>query len=110
VTAGQVCLLLVVDDEVKEWEPSRRTRGLGPELKQNPASEYIEQCKQRGAGDHGHGTPRVCLSYKRRYGRVAGWVTISLHTSVDACGLMGAVVLHHVDRCRATAIRKRYCS
>ncbi|TIA65383.1 hypothetical protein D6C77_00788 [Aureobasidium pullulans] len=45
-------------------------------------------------GVHGHGTPRVRLSYTRRYGRVAVWVTISLDISVDACGLIGAVVLH----------------
>ncbi|THY76101.1 hypothetical protein D6C87_05410 [Aureobasidium pullulans] len=34
MTAGQVCLLLVTNDEVKEWN-SRPTRGLGPELKRN---------------------------------------------------------------------------
>lgn len=48
MTAGQVCLLSVIDDEVKEWKPSRPTWGLGPELKQNLASGYIEQCNQRG--------------------------------------------------------------
>ncbi|KEQ92945.1 hypothetical protein AUEXF2481DRAFT_366853 [Aureobasidium subglaciale EXF-2481] len=94
MTAGQVCLLLVANDEVKEWD-SRSTRGLGPGLKRNRKPGYIEQCKQRGAWGHGPGTPRVSLSYTRRYGRVAVWVIISLDISVNACGLVGAAVLHY---------------
>ncbi|THY90246.1 hypothetical protein D6C95_06632 [Aureobasidium pullulans] len=82
MTAGQVCLLLVTNDEVKEWN-SRPTRGLGPELKRNR-------------------TLGVRPSYTRRYGRVAVWVTISLDISVDACGLIGAVVLH----CSGDPLRK----
>lgn len=39
MTAGQVCLLLVTNDEVKEWN-SRPTRGLGPELKRNRTLGY----------------------------------------------------------------------